>query len=119
MRAKDVLLVGACCLGIAAIVLFLALVGTPEVSGWAATAGRAALGSTTVGLMMAGAGILFLGSLAAQAWAIAREAARERRGRAKREADAYTYRISYVRADGTEIPLPEPPRDRRQKETPK
>lgn len=71
MRVRSYLLLASCLLGLAAIVLTLALVGTPEVSGWAVTAARAALGSSAVGLMLAGAAVLFLGSLVARAWAIA------------------------------------------------
>ena len=71
MRLRSYLLLASSLLGLAAIVLTLALVGTPEITGWAATTARAALGSSAVGLMLAGAAVLFLGSLAARAWAIA------------------------------------------------
>ena len=76
MRIRSYLLLASCLLGLAAIVLTLALVGTPEVSGWAVTAARAALGSSAVGLMLVGAAVLFLGSLAARTWAIAEDVAR-------------------------------------------
>lgn len=86
MRTRDVLLLAACILAVTAIVLTLALVGTREVTGWAATAARAALGSSAVGLMLAGAAVLFLGSLAARAWAIADDAAQAARVRADEKA---------------------------------
>ena len=71
MRIRSYLLLASCLLGLAAIVLTLALVGTPVVAGWIATAVRAALGSSAVGMMLVGAAVLFLGSLVARAWAIA------------------------------------------------
>lgn len=83
MKIRTYLLIASCLLGLPAIVLTLALVGTPEVTGWAATAARAALGSSAVGLMLAVAAVLFLGSLVARAWAIADDAARAARARAE------------------------------------
>lgn len=71
MRIRDYLLVASAALGLAAIILTLALVGTPEVRRFLDLCAYAALGSDAVGLLIVAAAVLFLGSLVARAWAIA------------------------------------------------
>ena len=71
MRIRDYLLVASASLGLAAIVLTLALVGTPEVRRFFGLCATAALGSDAVGLLLVGAAVCFLGSLFARAAAIA------------------------------------------------
>ena len=71
MRIRTYLLLASASLGLAAIVLTLALVGTPEVTRFLALCASAALGSDAVGLLIVAAAVAFLGSVAARAWAIA------------------------------------------------
>ena len=71
MRIRVYLLLVSAALGLAAIVLTLALVGTPEVTRFLALCASAALGSDAVGLLIVAAAVAFLGSVAARAWAIA------------------------------------------------
>ena len=92
MRFRTYLLLAACLLALAAVVLTLALVGTPEVTGWLATTARAALGSSAVGYLLVSATIFFFGSLAARGWEIAKDGARARSVRAELAARAYTVR---------------------------
>lgn len=72
MNARTIFLIAACLFGLAAIVQTLALVGTPEVTRWTSTAGRAAVGSTSVGLLLGGAVICFCLACFARAWRIGR-----------------------------------------------
>ena len=71
MRIRSYLLLASCLLGLAAIVLTLALVGTPEVRRFLGLCAAAALGSDAVGLLLVGAAVCLLGSLSARAAAFA------------------------------------------------
>lgn len=68
MRIRVYLLLVSAALGLAAIVLTLALVGTPEVTRFLALCASAALGSDAVGLLIVAAAVAFLGSLFARGW---------------------------------------------------
>ena len=77
MRLREYLVVAACFLCLAAITQTLALVGTPEVRRFLGLCASAALGSSAVGLMLAGAAVALLLAIAAQAWDVATSGPRD------------------------------------------
>lgn len=60
MALRHYLVVLAALLGAAACILTLAAVGTPEVTRWAVTLGKAAVGSDAAGLCLCGAAVALL-----------------------------------------------------------